>query len=92
MKIVGFTNDEDKDVELREATLSCTIEELDRFIEFITEIRDIHKKFIDETELLHSHYRDWDNEWNETSTDIVIMNINEKKLDETNYQLFNKPN
>lgn len=75
MKIFGYdSNDEEfeKIIELSQATLTCKKTDLDKIIEFLTEV----KKEIDNTKVEegdHWHYRDYNEEWNEKESDLIVF-------------------
>lgn len=76
MKIVGYTSsDEESFVQLEEATITCTINELDKIIEFLNYVKITNS----DNELAvttHSHYRDWDEKWTNISSDLIIITKN----------------
>ena len=79
MKLFGYEKDSDKLIELQEATFLSDIEELDKLIEFLKDVKEKHCKVVEKTELCHSHYRDWDVEWKDCSPDIIIATSFEGK-------------
>lgn len=54
--------------------LYCSLEELDKFIEFIQYTRDYFRKEQEEGQegVVYSCYQDWDEEWTEESTDFYV--------------------
>ncbi len=59
-------------MELREATVHCTIEELDNIIEFLIQVRDEHKPYGNDG-TCHTHYRDWDRSWTDEQSDFIVI-------------------
>jgi len=49
------------------------MEELNKIIEFLEHVRITHKKAIGKTPSCHSHYQDWDADWTQESTDIIVI-------------------
>ena len=85
MKVFGYQKDkknlvEEDLMELREVSFLSNIEELEKLITFLQEIKTQHSKlankFINETDLCHSHFRDWDTSWETGSVDVIIVTVN----------------
>ncbi|MDR0919387.1 MAG: hypothetical protein LBM93_09115 [Oscillospiraceae bacterium] len=66
---------------LKEVTLTCTIEEIDKLIEFLSYVKEKHKKSMEVSTYTHSHYRDWDKNWTTDHTDFIISTA--KKVGES---------
>jgi hypothetical protein len=73
MKVFGYQKDSEDLIELQEVSFQCNITELDKVIQFLQNVKEQHGKVIDEVELCHSHFRDWDVEWKADSTDIIVV-------------------
>jgi len=73
MKVYGYEKSNEDFVELREASIECTMDELDRIIKFLQNTKEQHNKAKGKTEICHSHYRDWDKEWSKEQSDIIIF-------------------
>ena len=73
MKVYGYKRKGNKCIELREASLYCSIEELDEIIRFLQYAREKHNEVRTITPVCHSHYRDWDKTWKEDETDIILV-------------------
>lgn len=77
MKVYGYKRDGEKEpsdfVELSEASIECSLNELEKIISFLETVKNQHSKVALKTELCHSHYRDWDGNWDENSTDIIVI-------------------
>lgn len=73
MKVYGYKKNSDEFIELQEASIECSIAELDKIIEFLKYSRDQHYKVKNEADICHSHYRDWDKDWKEEKTDIILV-------------------
>lgn len=58
--------------QLKEAGIVCTKSELDRLITFLSDIRS-HASCMSEAEGEHWHYRDWDENWSDCETDLIIF-------------------
>ena len=79
MKVHGYKNTEDdKLLSLNEASIYCTIEELEKLINFLKYVKDEFLKDDNFKYQCHEHYRDWDNNWTKESSDIIIIINNEK--------------
>jgi flagellin-specific chaperone FliS len=78
VKVFGYKNDSEELIELEEVSFQSDIEELDKIIKFLQEVKEQHSKVIGETELCHSHFRDWDVDWKAGSTDIIFTTILKK--------------
>jgi hypothetical protein len=73
MKVFGYQYDSEDLIELQEVSILGSIRELDKMIKFLQEVKEQHSKVSDEVELCHSHFRDWDTEWKEGTTDIIVI-------------------
>ncbi|MEN2776368.1 hypothetical protein ABCY62_15190 [Acetivibrio clariflavus] len=73
MKVYGYQFDSEELIELQEVSFQVDIKEIDKLIKFLQQVREQHSKVIDETELCHSHFRDWDTEWVTGTTDIIVV-------------------
>ncbi|MCM1370652.1 MAG: hypothetical protein NC181_02010 [Clostridium sp.] len=74
MKAFGYNkNDEEfeKILELSQVTLSCKKEDLDKIIEFLTEVKRKIKNKVDNAE--HWHYRDYNKSWTEEESDLILF-------------------
>lgn len=79
MKIYGYTK-ENEFVQLKEATLECSLEEIKCIANFLKYADVFHNSENCRNEYCHSHYRDWCDKFDEKSSDlIVITNINKCK-------------
>ena len=57
---------------LREVSLDCSREELDRLIEFLQGVREAARE--EELDSLsHWHFRDWSESWTEKHSDFIIL-------------------
>lgn len=57
---------------LREVSLDCSREELDRLIEFLQSVRE-ESAGAELDSLSHWHYRDWSPDWTEKHSDFIIL-------------------
>lgn len=75
MKAYGYEEDGEICLELEEATLICSIEEIEKLIVFLQMVKERHKDISKEVdfESCHTHYRDWDKEWEDSSSDFIIV-------------------
>ena len=73
VKVFGYQNDSEELIELEEVSFKGNIRELDKLIKFLQQAKEQHSKVIGEVEMCHSHYRDWDTEWNPGTTDIIVV-------------------
>ena len=78
MKIYGYKENSNEFVELSEASIECTMDELKKITKFFLEIYEQHKKTQGKTEYCHSHYRDWDEDWNENGSDLIVISTFDK--------------
>lgn len=78
MRVFGYKKNKKKLLELKEVTFQCTIEELDKIIEFFSEVKSQHSKVIGKTEMCHSHYQDWDDKWTSKNPDVIIATTHMK--------------
>lgn len=59
---------------LKEVSLECTIEELDKVINFLSDVRIEHAAISKKTVMCcHSHLRDWDAVWTKEEPDIIVV-------------------
>ena len=79
MKLFGYEGDKKKkSLVISEATLICSKEELDKIIEYLQSIREeINEEYIDPRE--HWHYSDYNDDWKEKDSELVIFIDNIKK-------------
>lgn len=82
MKIFGYDNNNeksDKIIELSQATLNCKKSDIDKIINFLTEIKKEigNNKVEDGT---HWHYRDYNDFWNEKESDLIVF-IDESSIE-----------
>lgn len=73
MKVFGYQRDSEILLELHEVSFQCNITELDKIIKFLQNVKEQHSKVSGEVELCHSHFRDWDVEWKDDSTDVIVV-------------------
>lgn len=83
MKLFGYEkNKEKKSLEINEATMICSKEELDKIIEYLQSIsEEIKEEYIDPNE--HWHYSDYNDDWTEEDSELVVFIDNIEK--KTNY-------
>ncbi len=74
MKVTGFINVNNK-VELSDAKITCTLEELDKLIEFFQRARVVHERHTESNGLLLSRYGDWDKNWTKENSNISLETI-----------------
>lgn len=75
MKIFGYQKNGQELLELREATIACRgLDELDKIIDFLIEVRKEHASVSGITPMCHSHFRDWDSTWKKGDPDFIISN------------------
>lgn len=78
MRIVGY-NKNDVFVELREASICCTAEELKELRDFFDAVyEDYSSRSAEEFDALvrrgaHSHLRDFSEKWEKTSSDLIVI-------------------
>lgn len=72
MQFYGYEKDSEQLLKLSESCLECSLDELDKVIEFLQQVREKHGKIAVKTEYPHSHYRDWDKSWTSESSDFII--------------------
>ena len=80
MKIYGYErceemSDDESLLELKEATIDCTYDELEKIASFIEYALEEWRK-LGET-YAHVHYCDWDKRWNKNSSDFIISRRDE---------------
>lgn len=79
MKAYGYTIDGNF-VELKEVSLECDSDELIKISRFLNYAKELHNSDDCKDEYCHSHYRDWNQSFDEDSSDlIVITNIDKCK-------------
>lgn len=72
MIIYGYEKDSEDLLKLEEASILCSVTELEKIICFLIEVKKEHEKIASNIEICHSHYRDWDKEWDKSSSDLII--------------------
>ncbi len=73
MRLFGYQKDNDELLRLEEISLQCSIEELQKIIDFLNKTRTEHAAVESKTDICHSHFRDWDPEWKKSDPDIVVV-------------------
>lgn len=73
MRVFGYQCDSEDLIELQEVSFQGDIRELDKVIDFFQQVKEKHSKISDKAEACHSHFRDWNTEWNKEATDIVVV-------------------
>lgn len=73
MKVFAYQKDSENLIELQEVTFQSDIKELDKIIKFLKNVKEQHGKVTVKGGLCHSHFRDWDVEWQANSTDIIVV-------------------
>ena len=73
MKIFGYQKDSDKLLNLNEMTIQCDVNELDRMIIFLNEVKTKHSAIYGKTDMCHSHLRDMDLQWKNGDPDIIVV-------------------
>ncbi len=79
VKVFGYQKDSENLIELQEVTFQSDIKELDKIIKFLQNVKEQHDKVTVTGELCHSHFRDWDVEWQANSTDIIVVTTSNDK-------------
>ncbi len=72
MKIYGYQRNHDELLDMQEVSFQCSLEEIEKIIQFLNKVRDEHGKVKDRTKICHSHLRDYDADW-EKDTDLIIV-------------------
>jgi len=75
MKIYGYEMNGEELLELEETSIDCTLEESEKLIEFFSYVKKKHygKK---SNSMCHTHLRDWDTTWKESTPDLIIVSNN----------------
>ena len=74
----------EKDFKIDEIVISCTLEDIEKIISFLTYARDslYQEKILPHNDVIkldkkiiypHCHYRDWDLNWKEKNPDIILI-------------------
>lgn len=77
MLVYGWKKDDENELlplKLKEATLLCTKDEIDKLIQFLNDIKKEigQMSCIDTKDDWHWQYRDWNEEWTEEEGDFII--------------------
>ena len=75
MKIYGKNKKEKKELQLTEIVLDCSLEEIQKLSIFLQIVKERHEYFLDKENECHTHYRDWDKEWDNSLPDIIIATV-----------------
>lgn len=73
MKVFGYQKESELLSELREVSFKCTIEELEKLIDFLEQAKVEHSRVEGKTDLCHSHLRDWDETWEKGNPDVIVV-------------------
>ncbi|QSX06712.1 hypothetical protein JYG23_04470 [Sedimentibacter sp. zth1] len=72
MKIYGYEKNNEDMIELNEISIMSNINELKNLVSFLQNVVESHSNVVGETEMCHSHLRDWDENWDISQPDIII--------------------
>lgn len=69
-----FCSEGNKCIKLKEITIRCTTDEIKKLENFFRITGERHRKFSasDPDDTYHTHYQDWDKEW-DGQNDIIIV-------------------
>jgi hypothetical protein len=73
MKVYGYSENGDFIAKLKEVTLDCNIEEIENLINFLKDVKEKHAKVAQKTDYCHSHFRDWEKDWQPNFSDVIIL-------------------
>ena len=73
MILGGYRKDIENFVELKEVSIVCNMDELDKIINFLLHVKEQHNAVKEKTSTCHSHYRDWSDVWREGDSDLIII-------------------
>ena len=73
MKAYGYRNGDEELIELQEVSIQGSLEELDKIIDFLINVKKLHSSVSGETEICHSHLRDWDKDWKNGEMDFIVV-------------------
>lgn len=73
MKVFGYEYDNDVLLKMEEISLQCDLGELKKIIIFLQDVYEKHSSVQMQTDICHSHLRDWDKMWKKGNPDIVIV-------------------
>lgn len=79
MMAYGYKWDSESETpdKLKEASITCTKEELDQLIEFLTNLRK-EMRDMEDIEGEHWHYRDWCPKWTDSESDLIVVMKNKQ--------------
>ena len=69
MEIVGYDKEYEFTDKLKEATITCTYDELKKIASFINTVL----KECENSKKCCLHFRDYEKEWNKLSSDLIIL-------------------
>lgn len=52
---------------------TVTLEELGELIAFLKNVQEEHGRVAQETNMCHSHFRDWSEGWNKGESDFIVV-------------------
>jgi predicted alpha/beta hydrolase len=82
MKGYGYPIDDEEmeaPIPLKEITLVCSVDEIERIIGFLSHVKKTHKEIMGISDYTHSHYRDWDKTWSKKEVDFIISTVKDDK-------------
>lgn len=77
MKIYGSRVDDEESVQLKEVIFNCNVEEIQELITFLEIVKERHESYLKTDGECHTHYRDWNKEWEIDLPDIVVTTISD---------------
>lgn len=73
MKLYGYEKNSEDMIELNEISIISSIKEMKKLVEFLEHTIECHSSLENSGEACHTHFRDWDSEWQSDQADLVIV-------------------
>ncbi len=70
MEIVGYNNEDIFTEHLKEATITCTYDELKEITAFLD---DIIKRYDSDNSNICLHFRDYIEKWDKSNSDLIVL-------------------
>lgn len=77
MKIFGRTEKGTESLALKEVVMECSVEEIGRLLSFFEMVKERHDYYADISDECHTHFRDWEKEWETSDPDLIIVTTQE---------------
>lgn len=73
MKIYGYQKNKEKLIEMDEISILSNIDEFKNLLDYLQDVLNKHSEVANETDMQHSHFKDWNKKSDSEQPDIIIV-------------------